>query len=224
MSTPQESPLELQSVLDLILNGGPLMIPIALCSVVALAYTVERALRLRGGALAPRAFDRELTSALSDSPGAAGELCNAKNHALARIFGAAFGHVSDDGERGRRVEEAGRRELRRLSANLRPLVVVAMIAPLLGLLGTVWGMIEAFSDIALKDGIGKPELLAGGISQALVTTAAGLSVAIPAQVAFYALKGRVDRFARRTEDLWLRVEPMLARPAVTPLLGGGDPA
>ena len=114
-------------------------------------------------------------------------------------------------EREKAVEDAGAREVKRLHANLRPLVLVGLIAPLLGLLGTVWGMIEAFSNIALQDGLGKPELLASGISQALITTAAGLTVAIPTQAAYFWLKGRIDRFVRRTEDLYLDIVPDLDR-------------
>ena len=101
------------------------------------------------------------------------------------------------------------REVKRLMAPLQPLVAVAMIAPLLGLLGTVWGMIEAFSTIALADGLGNPEQLASGISQALVTTAAGLAIAIPTQALYYYFKGRVDRFARRTEDAYGRISAAL---------------
>jgi biopolymer transport protein ExbB len=105
-------------------------------------------------------------------------------------------------EREKAVEDAGAREVRRLSANLKPLVVVGMIAPLLGLLGTVWGMIVAFSTIAVADGLGKPELLASGISQALITTAAGLTIAIPTQAFYYYLKGRIERFSRSAEELY----------------------
>ena len=103
------------------------------------------------------------------------------------------------------VEDAGSREARRLTAKLKPLVVVAGIAPLLGLFGTVWGMIEAFSSIALQDGLGKPELLASGIAQALITTAAGLAIAIPTQAAYFYLRSRVDRFVRSTEDVYLEL-------------------
>jgi biopolymer transport protein ExbB len=84
-----------------------------------------------------------------------------------------------------------------------------MIAPLLGLLGTVWGMIDAFSNIALADGLGKPENLAAGISQALVTTAAGLAVAIPTQAAYYWFRSRIDAFTHSTEDLYGRVLDLL---------------
>ena len=117
-------------------------------------------------------------------------------HAALRAWGEPFL------EREKAVEDAGAREVRRLSANLKPLVVVAMIAPLLGLLGTVWGMIVAFSTIAMQDGLGKPELLAAGISQALITTAAGLTIAIPTQAAYYYLKGRVERFTLQAEELY----------------------
>jgi biopolymer transport protein ExbB len=66
-------------------------------------------------------------------------------------------------------------------------------------------MIQAFSNIALQDGLGKPELLAAGISQALITTAAGLAVAIPTQAAYYYFKSRIDRFARLAEDVQLEL-------------------
>ena len=93
--------------------------------------------------------------------------------------------------------------------------MVSAVAPLLGLLGTVIGMIKAFQTIALEKGIGKPELLAEGISQALVTTAAGLIVAIPAQVAYFYLKARIDRFARSGRDhLQRRCVDRFLQPAV----------
>jgi biopolymer transport protein ExbB len=99
-----------------------------------------------------------------------------------------------------------------------------MLAPLLGFLGTVFGMIQAFINIAMKDGLGRPELLAAGISQALVTTAAGLCVAIPAQAAWFWFRGRVDRFARRSEDLYLELDEALARAAPAPDRTGTEPA
>src|SRR4029078_2923114 len=86
------------------------------------------------------------------------------------------------------------RELRGLLSSLRPLSVIAVTAPLLGLLGTVIGIIIAFGDIALSDAMGKPEALAVGIAQALVTTATGLAVAIPTQAAYYWLRAGLDLF------------------------------
>ena len=224
MSTPQESPLELQSVLDLILNGGPLMIPIALCSVISIAYIVERSIRLREGELGSKRFGRSILDTLASNGRAqALETCHSGAKPLGRILGAGLERESAPFvELEKAVEDAGAREVKRLNQNLKPLVVVALIAPLLGLLGTVWGMIEAFSNIALEDGLGKPELLASGISQALITTAAGLSVAIPTQAAHFWLRGRIDKFVRRTEDLFGEMRATLLRSERPALESGAD--
>jgi biopolymer transport protein ExbB len=101
-----------------------------------------------------------------------------------------------------------------MSANLKPLLIVYIVAPLLGLLGTVWGLILAFATIATKQGLGKPELLANGVYQALVTTAAGLTVAIPTVILYYYLRGRVEGFARRTEALYTEFDQSLVPPEI----------
>ncbi|MCB9916594.1 MAG: MotA/TolQ/ExbB proton channel family protein [Planctomycetes bacterium] len=133
---------------------------------------------------------------------------------LTRILGAGLARAGGGAVAAERAaEDAGRREVRRLTGGLRPLVVVAMIAPLLGLLGTVWGMILAFTRIAQEDGLGRPELLAGGISQALITTAAGLAVAIPTQALYYYFRARIDRFARLVEDTQLDLGATLEQEA-----------
>ena len=198
---------EIGSLYQIIVSGGPLMIPIGLCSVIALAYAVERWLRLAPGRLGTNGFERELLGAIEHG-GAERGLAYCREHptALARVMQPALARVGAPFlEREKLVEDAGQREVRHMSANLRPLIVVYMIAPLLGLLGTVWGIIIAFSTIALGGGLGRPELLANGISQALVTTAAGLVVAIPTQAAYHYLRGRIDRFARRSEELYGQV-------------------
>lgn len=198
------SAFELQSLYDVIIAGGPLMWPIGLCSVIALAYIVERSIRLRQNRLGGTRFARELEAAVRDGGPRKGlELCEARAVAMARVIGAGlkrFGQPALEVEKA--VEDAGAREVKQLASNLKPLVVVTAIAPLLGLLGTVYGMIQAFSQLALKDQLGKPELLASGIAQALITTAAGLTVAIPSQAAYYWLKGRIDRFVRATEQTY----------------------
>jgi biopolymer transport protein ExbB len=194
----------LDSLYDLVLGGGPVMIPIALCSIVALAFAVERWLRLRPTRLGDLALGASVVRTVeSDGPARGLDLCDESPTPLARVLAAGLRRWhTPPSEMEKAVEDAGYREARRLSANLRPLVVVAVIAPLLGLFGTVWGMIEAFSSIALKDGLGKPELLAGGIAQALVTTAAGLAIAIPTQAVYYFLKSKIDRFVRSAEDAY----------------------
>jgi biopolymer transport protein ExbB len=187
------------------------MVPIALCSVIALAYAVERLLRLQKRPLGLDGFGEELKAAVAEGGPARGvELCAQRGTPLGRVMTSALKAWGEPFlEREKSVEDAGAREVRRLSANLKPLVVVAMIAPLLGLLGTVWGMIVAFSTIAMQDGLGKPELLAAGISQALITTAAGLCIAIPTQAAYFFLKGKVERFSLRAEELYHELAAML---------------
>lgn len=204
---------QLDSLYDMLLAGGPLMVPIALCSVIALTYAVERWLRLSPSRLGSRKFGRALLTAVQEGgPTRALELCSQKKTPLARIMQAGLSRAGAPFlEVEKAVEDAGAREVRRLSSNLRPLVVVALIAPLLGLLGTVWGMISAFSTIAVRDGLGRPEMLASGISQALITTAAGLAIAIPTQAAYFFLRGRIDKFVRRTEDLYSELTSHLSR-------------
>lgn len=205
--TPTTSPIEVSSVLDLLLEGGPVMIPIALSSVIAATYFVERWFGMRSSNLGTaRDGERLLATWRERGSDALSSEAKGERTALSRILDAALGRVRGTEQVESAYEDAGRRELRRLNAKLRPLVVVALIAPLLGLLGTVWGMIQSFADIALKDGLGDPKILASGISQALVTTAAGLAIAIPAQAAVHWFRSRIDKFQRRLEDLWLSID------------------
>lgn len=203
------------SLWELVKSGGPLMWPIGVSSVLALAYAFERWLALGQTKLGRERFGRDVVETLrSAGPQPALEVCKRAATPLARILAVALDHAAaPPAEREKRVEDVATDEVRRLGANLRPLLVVYVVAPLLGLLGTVWGLIEAFATIAMKQGLGKPELLASGVYQALVTTAAGLTVAIPTVIAYYYLKGRVDAFARRTESLYIELERSLA-PAV----------
>lgn len=187
------------------------MWPIGVCSVIALTYAVERWLGLRAKHLGGATFDRSLVTAL-DTGGAAGGLavCEADRSVLARIMSAALQRArATPAEREKHVEDVAGREVAKLTSNLKPLMIVYLVAPLLGLLGTVWGMIDAFATIAMQNALGKPEMLASGVYQALVTTAAGLTIAIPTVVAYYIFKARVDRFARRAETLYGEVDARL---------------
>ena len=208
-ATPPEGETQstvLGTLLESIQDGGWMMVPIGLCSVVALGFFLERWLALGAGRLLPRRFVGELGSTLGKGADDALKLCSETQAPVARILGAGLQRWHEPRPQiEKAIEDAGAREVSRLTGNLRPLVVVASIAPLLGLLGTVIGMIKAFSVIATEKGIGKPEMLADGISQALITTAAGLIVAIPAQVAYFYLKAKIDRFTRGVENLFLDV-------------------
>ena len=188
------------------------MVPIGLASVVALAAFVWRLFALRRGQVAPRVLVVELEELLKQDRFAdAITLCR-KNESVvvARLIEAAVLI------RGRarsvikeRIEEVGRRESAELERGAEVVGVVASISPLMGLLGTVWGMIQTF-EVIQTEGVGVIGSLAGGISQALITTMAGLSVAIPAVVAHRWLLSRVDDLTLDLEDASLRVLDLLS--------------
>lgn len=211
----------LSSFYELVLSGGPVMVPLGLCSIAALAFGAERLLALRERRLGTRGFAQALLGALREAPHAGGPerarlLCAQSGTPLARVLVAALERAPEGARPAEKAaEDAGARELAALHSSLRPLVAIAAIAPLLGLLGTVWGIILAFGDIGSSDALGRPDVLAASISQALVTTATGLAIAIPLHVLYHWLRARVDRFAREAEAAYelLRAELFGARAA-----------
>jgi biopolymer transport protein ExbB len=197
----------LDSLWDTLVSGGPVMIPLAVCSVLALMWTLERFLRLRSQRVGSRAHAEQLVAAARDlGPARALDVARAQATVLAQIFQPVFeGWSEPRSSLERSVEETASREVRTQISSLRPLSVITALAPLLGLLGTVVGIIIAFRDIGQANAMGKPEALATGIAQALVTTAAGLSIAIPTQAAYYWLRGRIDRYTRLVEETGERI-------------------
>jgi biopolymer transport protein ExbB len=188
---------QINSILDFIIKGGVVMIPIGACSLVAIAIIVERWVSLRRTVIIPPRFVDGLKAALDKENVArthAVEYCRATAAPLARIFATVVDHMHMPTERlEKEVEEAGRREIIGLKKNLRVLAVIANIAPLLGLLGTIFGMITAFQTVAASgEALGRTEALAKGIYEALITTAAGLIVAIPTIIAFHAFNAKID--------------------------------
>ncbi|MFO0826799.1 MAG: MotA/TolQ/ExbB proton channel family protein [Phycisphaerales bacterium] len=197
-TAPAAAPADLSTVAtvwDLTLKGGPVMIPIAITSLIGLAIVIERLVSLRRSAIVPPSFMPGLRDALQQGPERALAYCRANPNPVARVAESALKHwrgSSDDV--ARRIEEAGLREAAQLRRNLRGLSVVTAVAPLLGLLGTITGMIKAFRTVAASaEALGRTELLASGIYEAMVTTAAGLIVAIPALLAYHWLAARADR-------------------------------
>lgn len=192
------SAVQVQSVWDFIVKGGPMMIPIGLASLLALAVVIERALSLRRGRIIPAEFLPGLESRLGERSGDVAEAvryCREDGSPLASIFIAAIRRLGEPIERiEKHVAEAGRREVLKLRRFLRTLSVIASITPLMGLLGTIFGMIRAFQTVASSgEALGRTELLARGIYEAMITTAAGLIVAIPVLIAHHWLAARIQR-------------------------------
>jgi biopolymer transport protein ExbB len=193
----EENPIPTKSLLQVIRDGGPLMLPIAICSFVLMVFVFERAVALRRGRVVPGPFVRKFLEQLSTKQidrETALELCEKNQSPVSDIFSAAvnkWGRPAVEIEQA--IIDAGERMTHGLRKYVRLFNGISTISPLLGLLGTVLGMIRAFNSIATVDAMGRPELLAAGISQALLTTAAGLSVAIPALIAYLFFMGRVDR-------------------------------
>ena len=178
---------------ELIQKGGIVMYPIILLSVIALAVFLERLISLRKEKYVPKAFYEQLVSLLKKrNINEAVEVCKANKSALARISETIITNTDLPLSRLLEVaEESGRSEASKLDKFLPSLQTIVAIAPLLGLLGTVLGMIKIFDVIALQ-GTGSAEALSSGIAEALLTTAAGLVVAIPAQIFYFIAKARAD--------------------------------
>ena len=185
---------------EIVIAGGPLMWPIILCSVIAAAIVLERLWTLQQRRIMPPDLTRRIWQ-LVESGQANDKVIAAleANSPLGKLL--AVGLANRFRPRAvlmERLEDAGRHVTHDLDRFLNTLGTIANVSPLLGLLGTVTGIIKAFNAI-YSGGLGDPRALSGGISEALLTTAAGLCVAIPSYVAFRYLRGRVDSIVVQIE-------------------------
>ncbi len=189
--------------------GGWLMIPLGVCSLIVFALSLERLIALRRGRVIPRPFVRRFTECVEDgqlSFEEASEICEEFNCPVAEVFQAAvrrWGRPMLEIEQA--VIDAGDRVADGLRRFLRVFHAISNVAPLIGLLGTVLGMIEAFDTISSQDSIGRPEMLASGISTALMTTAGGLFVAIPAYLAYMYFSSKSDKYLHDIDKLCQKV-------------------
>lgn len=191
-------------MLEMFLKGGPLMWPILLCSVFALAIIVDRIMYLNKIRIDARHFlDRIIDKMKRHQIKEALEICERKENPISRILKAGILKY----DRGRQqineaIEDAALYEEPRLGKNMTALATIAHISPLLGLLGTVVGLVRCFQIIQAKSTafqLVSPGDLAGGIWEALLTTVAGLIVAIPAFVAYNYLVSRINNFILEME-------------------------
>ncbi len=191
---------------DFISSGGWIMWPIIGCSILAAGIIVDRLIALRKQKILPRDLLPQVWRLYQDN-----QLDGNKVRSLRD--GSPLGAVLSAGlinrHHGREImkeaiTEAGRQEVYELERNLHALGTIAQISPLMGLLGTVLGMIKVFSAI-VSQGVGNPGVLAEGISEALVTTAAGICVAIPALIFYRYFQSRVDYLVLKMEEDALRL-------------------
>ena len=187
------------NIFTLVLQGGAFTIPIGLMSLITVTFVVERSMALRRDRVIPTGLITELgelaeTQSRFD-PRAAYRLCQRYPSAAATVIRSMLVKVGrPQAEVDRATTETSEREADRLYGNIRWLNLSAAVSPLLGLLGTVWGMIQAFHDTTgLPAGVNKADFLAEGIYVALVTTLCGLMVAIPAAVSSHYLEGRLQK-------------------------------
>ncbi len=207
-----------ETMFSLIGKGGPVMIPIGLGSVIAFGIALERFISLRRGQVIPANFMARLNEAWGterNSPDAAVRFCEEIDGAVGHIFKSALlrMHMSPEVVE-KAVEDAGYREADKMKRSLRGLQIIAAVSPLLGLLGTVYGMIDAFQMATLRGvgGSGSAEMLAQGIYEALVTTAAGLTVAIPVLLVYQVLNAKVDRLIDELDEMGMEFMAMVMRP------------
>jgi len=187
-------------MLEIVQAGGWLMLPIIACSMVAAAIILERLWTLQQKRVLPKdltvqawqwvkadRLDSERVQMLHQSS------------PLGQVLAAGLANWDAGREIAKEgIEDTGRHVVHEMERYLNPLGTIAVISPLLGLLGTVIGMVKVFAAITTH-GVGNPGVLAGGISEALITTAAGLTVAIPSLIGYRYLRGRVDALVVRME-------------------------
>jgi biopolymer transport protein ExbB len=180
-------------MLEIVKAGGWIMVPLVACSVIAVAIVLERLWTLQRRRVLPKELTSQVWQLVTHNElDQRAFLRIQQSSPLGQVLAAGLAqrHAPRDVLKDA-IEDAGRHVVHELERYLGPLGTIAAISPLLGLLGTVSGMIRAFTAITAQ-GVGNPTVLAGGIAEALITTAAGLTVAIPSLIAYRYLRGRVD--------------------------------
>ena len=202
-------------------EGGPVMYPLLIFSILGLVFIIERAIALRKAKINVNEFLARIRKALiaNRSIKDAIKVCEDYRGPVPSIMKAGllkYGEPKEDVEKT--IENAALFEMGRLERNLVWLATIANVSPLLGFFGTVAGMIKSFDALA-EAGLSNPGLVAAGISEALITTAAGLAVAIPAQLAYNFFMSKINKFVRDIEistNMLLETFGEMQRSGITP--------
>jgi biopolymer transport protein ExbB len=195
---------------EIVRAGGPMMWPIILCSIIAAAIVLERLWTLQDKRVLPRELTQKVWQ-LIESNQVNDKVISAleQNSPLGRVLAAGLANRNRPREvLMQRLEDTGRHVIHELERFLNTLGTIAGVSPLLGLLGTVTGIIKSFNAIQ-AGGMGDPRALSGGIAEALICTAAGLMVAIPALVAYRLLRSKVDSIVIAMEKDAIRLADAL---------------
>lgn len=206
--------LETITVLELLLNGGYMMIPILLLWVGAIYIFVERLLLIRHSSATPADFkDRIRSLVLSGDVAGARMLCAQTDTPVARMIEKGITRIGSPLKNIEvSIENTGKIEIYRLEKNLSLLATISGAAPMIGFLGTVTGMIQAFIAIAQEEGAVSPKLLSSGIYEAMVTTAAGLFVGILAYLGYNYLVAKVQKLVHTMEYTSIDFVDLLQEP------------
>jgi biopolymer transport protein ExbB len=206
---------------EIVKAGGIMMVPIILASIIAIAIIVERLWTLQRERVLPKElFERVWQWVESNQLQDKHVLALQQNSPLGKVLAAGLANRHRPREVMREaIEDAGRHVIHELERFLSALGTIAGIAPLLGLLGTVFGMIRTFNSITTT-GIGNPATLASGIAEALVATAAGLTVAIPSLICFRMLRRRVDGLVVEMEKEAIKLVQAVENAAANEASGG----
>ncbi|HLO41648.1 MAG TPA: MotA/TolQ/ExbB proton channel family protein [Phycisphaerales bacterium] len=196
-----------ETVWDMVVKGGWMMIPLGVCSLVALAIIVERMILTSRERVAPRGFLSAMQG-MRRSPRQALAAARGERSAAGAVLAAVIAARGEERvQREKRAQDAGERQVIRLRERMRLLSSLPQVATMLGLLGTVFGMIRTFTVVAASgESLGKTEKLAQGIYEAWTATAAGLAVAIPTLVMYHVIMARIDAAARvldETAQAWI---------------------
>ncbi len=211
------------NVLDMIDSLGVWIIPFAIASTILLWFSVDRLVVLRRSRVIPKPFVQRFLRLLEDGEleqDEALDVCQENRSPIAQIFAHAvrkWGKPSVEVEQA--VIDGGERQVSELRHNLRVLHGIHTITPMIGLLGTVWGMLESFSLIASAGAMGRIDQLAAGIALAFVNTFAGLFIAIPALVSYLYFSGRVDTLVMEMDELSQRVVYCISAEGLVARLG-----
>jgi len=196
-------------IISMFQKGGPLMYPLLLLGAIVIGLIIERAYSLRESKVIPKKTVEEIIffikeGRIQDAFAVARHQDSLATEIIAAVLNAFVTGRRAKDELTTIAEEAAKIQLPKLEGYINAIGAIAAIAPLLGFLGTVTGMIQVFEALSVE-GLGNPEVLSAGISQALLTTAFGLSIAIPSLAAYWYFKSRVEYLALELENIVINI-------------------